>query len=338
MIIFDAERGEYIDSDTGEVIEERVVDQGPEWRIYDHEDRERERTGSRLTLTVHDQGLSTRIGHDKVKDRIKLMKMQRLQSKVRVSSRDKKIITYLRMVNGEAAKLGLPEHVRETAAAIIRRLFARPFPIKIRSHVLLAAVLYYSCEINNVPKHLQEFRVRYAISSRRELWKALTVVKESIPEFRPKMKPTEYIPKVIDKLNLPPIIGAKAAELIDFMYRNNLTGGKSYISLSAAAVYVISTLMDMKRTQKEIADSLNITDVTIRNRYKEIVEVLGPIRYICKSCGFELFVFKKVGQDFYGVRTPTEIKSMYGGKCFRCGHELGEPSIPSITGKLEVLM
>ena len=87
MIIFDAERGEYIDTDTGEVIEERVVDQGPEWRVYDHEDRERERTGSRLTLTVHDQGLSTRIGHDKVKDRIKLMKMQRLQSKVRVSSR-----------------------------------------------------------------------------------------------------------------------------------------------------------------------------------------------------------------------------------------------------------
>ena len=335
MIIFDAERGEYIDSDTGEVIEERVVDQGPEWRIYDHEDRERERTGSRLTLTVHDQGLSTRIGHDKVKDRIKLMKMQRLQSKVRVSSRDKKIITYLRMANGEAAKLGLPEHVRETAAAIIRRLFVRPFPIKIRSHVLLAAVLYYSCEINNVPKHLQEFRVRYAISSRRELWKALTVVKESIPEFRPKIKPIEYIPKIIDKLKLPPVIGTKVAELVEFMHSNGLASGKSYISLSAAAVYVISSLMDMKRTQKEIADSLNITEATIRNRYKEIVEVLGPIRYICKSCGSELFTFKKVGQDFYGVRTPTEIKSMYGGKCFRCGHELGEPSI---TGKLEVVM
>ena len=334
MIIFDAERGEYIDTDTGEVLEDRVVDQGPEWRIYDHEDRERERTGSALTLKVHDQGLSTRIGSDKVKDRIKLMKMQRLQNKVRVSSKDKKMVTYLRMLNGEAAKLGLPEHVRETAAAIIRKLFAKPFSIKIRSHVLLAAVLYYSCKVNNVPRHSQEFKVRYTISSR-EFWKALTLVKESIPEFRPKIKPTEYIPKIIDKLNLPLLIGTKAAELIDFMYKNGLASGKSYISLSAAAVYVISSLMDMKKTQKEIADSLNITEATIRNRYKEIVEVLGPIRYTCKSCGYELFIFKKVGQDFYGVRTPTEIKSMYGGKCFRCGHELGEPFI---TGKLEVVM
>ena len=49
-----------------------------------------------------------------------------------------------------------------------------------------------------------------------------------------------------------------------------------------------------------------------------------------------MFVFKKVGQDFYGIRTPTEIKSMYGGKCFRCGHELGAPSLT--PGKLEVVM
>jgi len=64
--------------------------------------------------------------------------------------------------------------------------------------------------------------------------------------------------------------------------------------------------------------------------------MLGPIRYVCKSCGYELHRFEKVGQDVYGVRTPTEIKLIYDGKCPRCGHELGESSL--IPGKLEVVM
>jgi len=335
LIIFDAERGEYIDTETGEVIEDRVVDQGPEWRAYDNQDRtERERTGPWLTLKFHDEGLSTRIGNNRIKDRIKLIKMQKLQNTIRVS-KDRKLVTYLQMLNSEASKLDLPGHVKETAAFMLRKLFARPFLIK-DPYALLAAVLYYSCEVNNVPTRLQEFKVRYTISSR-ELWKALRVVKEAaIPEFKSRIKPTECIPKVIDKLNLPPVIGARVVELIDLMYENGLTGGKSCISLTAGAVYVISALMDVKKNQSEIAYSLNVTVETVRNRYREIVKMLGPIVYTCKSCGYELHRFEKVGQDVYGVRTPTEIKLIYDGKCPRCGHELGESSL--IPGKLEVVM
>nr|WP_236748947.1 hypothetical protein [Acidianus manzaensis] len=55
-----------------------------------------------------------------------------------------------------------------------------------------------------------------------------------------------------------------------------------------------------------------------------------PVKYTCKNCGSELYKFEKVGQDFYGVRTPSEIKSIYGGKCPRCGHELQVPSLAEI--------
>ena len=55
-----------------------------------------------------------------------------------------------------------------------------------------------------------------------------------------------------------------------------------------------------------------------------------PIYYICSYCGHRLFVFQKVGQDFYGVRTPSEVKLMYAGKCPRCGHKLGTPDLQDI--------
>jgi len=334
MIIFDPERGEYIDTETGEVVEDRVVDQGPEWRVYNHKDRlERERIGSPLTLKVHDEGLSTRIGYGKVKDRLKLMKMKRLQNWIRISSnKEKKLVTYLSMLNREASKLGLPEHVKETAAFILRKLIENGLTRRIAPKALIAIVLYHSCQVNNVPISLKEFKTKFNVSTS-EFWKATRRIKTVIPEFRPTIIPTKYIPKIIDKLNLPPIVGTKAAELIDYIYKNGLASGKTCLSLSAAAVYVVSILLDNRKSQKEVAKALNIAQATIRYRYKEIVDILGPIRYICKNCGYELYRFEEVGQDYYGVRSPSEIKSMFGGKCPRCGHKLGDPSL---TGKLEV--
>ena len=336
MIIFDPERGEYIDTETGEVVEDRVVDQGPEWRAYNHQDvLERERTGAPLTLKVHDEGLSTRIGYGKVKDRIKLMKMQRLQSRSRISStKEKKLVTYLSKLNREASKLDLPNHVKETAALLLRKLIENGLERRIAPNALIAIVLYHSCQINNVPISLQEFKAKFDISTS-EFWEATKRIKTIIPEFRPTIIPTKYIPKIVEKLNLPPIIGTKAAELVDYMYKNGLISGKNYLSLSAAAVYIVSILLDNRKSQKEVAKAVNIAEATIRHRYKEIVDILGPIRYICKKCGYEIYRFEEVGQDYYGVRSPSELKSMFGGKCPRCGHELGEPVM---TRKLEVML
>lgn len=59
-----------------------------------------------------------------------------------------------------------------------------------------------------------------------------------------------------------------------------------------------------------------------------------PVRYKCKNCGYELYRFEKVGQDFYGVRTPSEIRSIYGGRCPKCGHTLEFPNI----GEIKILL
>ena len=54
------------------------------------------------------------------------------------------------------------------------------------------------------------------------------------------------------------------------------------------------------------------------------------IVYVCKDCGYPLYKFERVGQDFYGVRTPSELISIYGGRCPACGHEISAPSIDDI--------
>mgnify|MGYP001772563390 FL=1 len=273
-ITFDTSRGSYICTNCGYVLDDYVIDQGPEWRAYTEEDRlERERTGSPMTAKVHDWGLTTRIGYSRAKDKAKIQRLRIIQNKLRVSAKDRKLVTYLSVLNNEAAKLNLPEYVKETASLLVRRIIEEGKAKRIDMYVLIAAVLYYSCQVNKIPKSLQEIKNNYGITSS-DLWKALDrvqkVAKSSL-EFKPNIKPTEYIPKIVEKLNLPPYVSTKASELLSIMHKHGLTSGKGYTALAAASVYLVSTLMDVKKTQKDIANTLNITEVTIRNRYKEII-------------------------------------------------------------------
>jgi len=50
--------------------------------------------------------------------------------------------------------------------------------------------------------------------------------------------------------------------------------GKDPAGIAAAAVYIACLLNNEKKTQKEIAIVAGVTEVTVRNRYKEIVKAL----------------------------------------------------------------
>jgi len=53
-----------------------------------------------------------------------------------------------------------------------------------------------------------------------------------------------------------------------------LTSGRGPTGIAAAATYIASVLAGERRTQREIAEVANVTEVTIRNRYKELLDKL----------------------------------------------------------------
>jgi len=50
----------------------------------------------------------------------------------------------------------------------------------------------------------------------------------------------------------------------------------------------------------------------------------------CKKCGKPIYVFEKVGQDCFGVPSPSELFMRLGGKCPHCGRTLIKPSLENI--------
>jgi transcription initiation factor TFIIB len=259
----------------GLVIEEAVVDQGPEWRSYNQEQRlARERAGSPMTLRVHDRGLNTTIGISSTKNKIKAIKLKRNNDKVRVQRKDKKLVTALSVLNSVCAKLEVTPVIRENAALIIRKLVEENHLRRINLIAVAAAAVLKACNMTGIPKTLPDV-IRTLGVKKEEIWEAEDRISKAFPTNRllkVRVDVRDYIPRIVSQLRLPEQLVVKSSELVNMVKEVGLTSGKGQLAIGAAAVYILSVLLDLKKTQKEIAETLGITEVTIRNRYRDIVD------------------------------------------------------------------
>jgi transcription initiation factor TFIIB len=86
--------------------------------------------------------------------------------------------------------------------------------------------------------------------------------------------PADYIARFASSLKLSPESQSYAVEILHKAQKVELTSGRGPTGIAAAALYVSALIHGEKRTQREVADVAGVTEVTIRNRYKELLEEL----------------------------------------------------------------
>lgn len=52
--------------------------------------------------------------------------------------------------------------------------------------------------------------------------------------------------------------------------------------------------------------------------------------YVCRGCDEVIYTFNRVGQDSFGLPTPSELRGRAYVRCPKCGRELGTPGINDI--------
>ncbi|RLG78787.1 MAG: hypothetical protein DRO10_02040 [Thermoprotei archaeon] len=55
-----------------------------------------------------------------------------------------------------------------------------------------------------------------------------------------------------------------------------------------------------------------------------------PVIYRCKGCGSIIFTFERVGQDCFGVPSPSELSMRLEGRCPHCGRPLSTPRLEDV--------
>jgi len=284
-LVRDYERAELVCAGCGFIIHDKIMDMGPEWRAFDQEQRERRgRVGAPMTFTIHDKGLSTMIdwrdrdSHGKdltPKRRAQIYRLRKWQRRIRVSDATERNLAFaLSEIDRMSSHLGLPRNVREAAAVIYRRAVEERL-IRGRSiEGVAAAALYAACRECKVPRTLDEIADVSRVT-KKEIGRSYRfIARELLIHLRPT-SPTDYIPRFGSELGLSGEVQSKAIELLKEATKKGLTSGRGPTGVAAAAIYIASVLYGERRTQRDVADVARVTEVTVRNRYKELCEKLG---------------------------------------------------------------
>jgi transcription initiation factor TFIIB len=92
--------------------------------------------------------------------------------------------------------------------------------------------------------------------------------------FVPPSTSRHYAARFSNKLIISGRAEGIAIKILETAKKIKLTSGRGPTGIAAAATYVATVLTNERKTQREIAEIANVTEVTIRNRYKELLERL----------------------------------------------------------------
>ena len=295
------DKGELTCPDCGLVIEDKMIDFGKEWREFGEggDGEENRRGGSPLTYTKEDMGLGTQVGTtsdlSKFDRRTKqrFYRFRKWQNRVG-SGLEHNLREALSEIRRISSNLNLPKMVEEEAAKIYT-LAAQRGLVKGRSlEDVAAGSVYLACKINELPKTLDEISEVSGIEKNEVIKNSKFVSRELGIRVLP-INPTNYISKFASALKLSPKVQTIANQLIAKAQKSGLTSGKSPKGVSASALYTSCLMCGEKRTQSQVADVTGVTEVTIRNGYKEFLDTLKLKKEVEK--GKKIFKIAKEGRE-----------------------------------------
>ena len=277
----DKNKAEKVCAKCGAVIESDMIDVGQEWRAFDYDQTaKRARTGAPLTHKRHDKGLTTEIGKGTTelfkvpaKKRSQFFRIRKWQKRL-LTSKDRNLSFALSELERLVSFLGLPKTLHEEVAKLYEKALQRGL-IRGRSiESIIAALVYSLAREYQTPRTLTEISQASGIG-KRELGRTYRYISRKLEMRILPAKAEAYIPRFSSLLKLSDKTQMKAAEILRKAKKKDIISGKGPCGCAAASIYIASVLGDERKTQREVADVVGVTEVTIRNRYKEIAEALN---------------------------------------------------------------
>lgn len=289
FLVRDYRHAEVTCSVCGLVVDESIADLGAETRSFDSDSWvKKTRTGSPMTYTKPHKGLTTEIdkydrdirgGTVSKEARKRMYRMRKWQRRINVSSSvEKDIIPALNEISRELSELGLPISMKEDAAIMYRKICNRGLVRGRSIEAIIAAITYILCRKRSIPRTLGEIADVSGIDPK-DVGKTYRYVARHLAVKVPPTTPSDYLPKFACDVGLPNYVVDKAKEIIADAKKMGLTSGRAPAGVAAAVLYISADIYNMQKTQKEIADAANVTEVTVRNRHRELEEKMDIYRY-----------------------------------------------------------
>ena len=287
-LVDDVQNGERICSGCGVVVAEQMADYGPEARSSSLEEKMKlARATGQTTYSQHDLGIATEISistkdysgktiNSEVANQMN--NLRKWQQRIRVSSpRERRLSNVLAKIGDTCKVLNLSKNVLETSSMVYRNLDGK-MDVKGKSVAsITAATIFMACKQCDVVRSLNE--ICAGICTVKDL-KAKTklaakyyrtMVMELGASSTPVVTMDKYISKIANLSKTDVRVERLALEIFEKTRNRNLADGKAPNGIAAAYLYVASILLGQNVLQRDVSSVAGVTEVTIRNRCKEIL-------------------------------------------------------------------
>jgi transcription initiation factor TFIIB len=281
-IMTDPDSGEIICSNCGMVLSDKVEDTShSERHIFTggQIDETRARTGPPTSLARHDMGLATIIGKGdrdcsgkKIDPSIRST-MQRLRTwdfRVQLNTTsDRNMRTAFKLLDTLKDKLALSDAVVEKVAYIYRKVQERGFVRGRTIPAVLAAAIYIAYRELEISKTMKDIAAASNLK-RKDIARTYRQLVLELDYKVPNIDPAKCIAKVANKANLAEKTKRQALNIMEKVTENEISAGKDPMGLAATVLYISCIKTGENISQKEISSVAGVTEVTIRNRFKDI--------------------------------------------------------------------
>lgn len=272
-IIRDYARGELICSNCGMVLQDHIIDLSRGVRSFSPEEHNaRNQHGSPMTLMLPDKGLSTQIDRKspdsmKARTRQKFDRIRKWQNRMTWKQRNLSIAT--NEIRRLVSQLDLPDNVSESAAMLYRQVYKKDL-LKGRSiKCMVAAALYVACRQQQLPIPLKSI-AGLTVQKEKSIRHCLRIIQTELNLKIHSIHPKALVPRMASQLKLGNGIEKDALKIIEQAEGKGMLSGKDPKGIAAAALYLSSLKNGDRRSQNMVARVAGITEVTLRNRFKDL--------------------------------------------------------------------
>ncbi len=172
------------------------------------------------------------------------------------------------------SELDLPVEAREATEMLYRHVVEEQVLRGRDMQAVAAAAVYAACRQCGLPITLEE--VAYSSrADKKAVGQALRWMSRQLSlEVRPATA-SLYLPRFCRLLDVGEEVQSTAEEILQRAERAGATTGRSPTGVAAAVIYIAAKLQDARVPQQDIGEVAGVTPVTIRNRYKELVDQLN---------------------------------------------------------------
>ena len=279
-LILDSKTGENICSDCGCVVTSTTLDRGPEWRAFNLKEKSERPRASSTKSPLNEIGMDTnfQISSDSSgrplnsKMKRKMTRLKNYDTRSKLDGRQRNLSKALTILNRLVDELNLPKRLSDRAARIYRNCLDLDL---IRGRTIagfVAASVYAACREAKVPRSLSEIS-EISIEDNKDVSRIYRLLVRKLDLHLPIDGPMKFIPRIASELNIDRSTDRLSAEILRKARDEKMLVGKNPRGMVAAALYLACKMNDNKTTQKEIAYAAGTTEVTLRNRLRDLEQI-----------------------------------------------------------------